>query len=261
MISVVLATYNEAKNIERCLNSVEKFAEEIIVVDGSSTDNTVALATALGAQVRVTKNKANFHSNKQQAINAARGDLILQLDADEVVDDELAKFIVQQDKKKLASRASGDPVAWYIKRKNNFLGQFLRKGGQYPDPVIRLFYRGAAHLPQKNIHEQLAVDGVIGTADGHLLHYPYPTLASYLEKYNRYTSFEAGRLWQIGVRPSMWRTSKAFLVDPLVTLFRLFLRHRGFVDGWRGFLFASLSALHHPLVAVKLWEEQAKQSC
>jgi len=261
MISVVLATHNEAANIANCLESVKSFADEIIVVDGDSTDETVAIAESFGAQVITTKNTINFHINKQKAIDAAKGDLILQLDADEVVTAELAVFVVEQDKVLSNTLPTDAPMAWYIRRKNDFLGQFLRKGGQYPDPVIRLFYRGKARLPQKNVHEQFTVDGIIGTADGHLLHFPYPTLASYLEKYNRYTSFEAGRLWKIGVRPSVLRTVKAFLFDPIITFYTLFLRHRGYVDGWRGFLFASLSALHHPMVAVKLWELQEKNVC
>ncbi|MDA1079240.1 MAG: glycosyltransferase family 2 protein [bacterium] len=256
MISVVLATHNEAANITRCLHSVKDFADEILVVDGSSRDNTVTLAKKFGARVISIPNNTNFHINKQLAIDAAKGDLLLQLDADEVVDQELARFIAKQGKVAVESLSTSAPVAWYIKRKNDFLGDFLRKGGQYPDSVIRLFYRGKAELPQENVHEQLRVFGEVGTAEGHLLHYPYPTLASYLEKFNRYTSFEAERLWKLETRPSVLHTVKAFLFDPCRTFFLLFIRHRGYVDGWRGFLFASLSALHHPVVAIKLWETQ-----
>ncbi len=259
MISVVLATYNEAANITRCLDSIKEFADEIIVVDGSSSDNTVTLAKKFGARVISIENNTNFHINKQQAIDAARGDLILQLDADEVVDAELARFIVKQSKVSVESLSESDPEAWYIRRKNDFLGAFLRKGGQYPDAVIRLFYRGRAALPQKNVHEQLAVKGKTGTAEGHLLHYPYPSFSSYLEKFNRYTSFEAERLWKTGVRPSVGQTMKSFTLTTLITFYRLFLRHRGYIDGWRGFLFASMSALHHPVVAIKLWELQEQQ--
>ncbi|NCN82812.1 MAG: glycosyltransferase family 2 protein [Candidatus Pacebacteria bacterium] len=259
MISVVLATHNEAANISRCLDSVKDFADEIIVLDGSSSDDTVTLAKKFAARIISTKNNTNFHINKQQAIDAAAGDLILQLDADEIVDNDLATFIVEQSKRAVTSLAKNEPVAWYIRRKNDFLGKFLRKGGQYPDAVIRLFYRGRAELPQKNVHEQLSVDGRVGMATGHLLHFPYPTLASYLEKFNRYTSFEAERRWKTGERPSISQTITAFTVAVLITFYKLFLRHRGYVDGWRGFLFASLSALHHPVVAIKLWELQERQ--
>ncbi|PIY80101.1 MAG: hypothetical protein COY80_04725 [Candidatus Pacebacteria bacterium CG_4_10_14_0_8_um_filter_42_14] len=247
MLSVVLATFNEASNLGRCLESIQKIADEIVAVDGDSTDATREIATSFGARVIKTTNKANFHINKQMAIDAAKGDLILQLDADEVVDDELFEFI-----KKV--RVDGDVVAWNIKRKNYFLGKPLKKGGQYPDPVIRLFVAHKAHLPQKNVHEQMLVDGEVATADGHLLHYPYPDLNSYFRKFNTYTSFEAKRQFALGVQASWFRLSEYFLLKPLKIVFSLFIRHRGYVDGIRGFLFALLSAMHHPVIFLKIWE-------
>ena len=124
MISVVLATHNEEKNLKRCLDSVKSWADEIIIVDGESTDKTVALAKQLGAKVISTTNKSNFHINKQMAMDKAQGELVLQLDADEVVDEELATFIqatYQQIKDKQTL-----PSAWWIKRKNYFFGQIGR---------------------------------------------------------------------------------------------------------------------------------------
>ncbi len=150
MISVVLATFNEENNIEKCLKSVKSFADEIIVVDGSSTDNTRALAKKLGAKVIKTTNKKNFHINKQLAMNKARGQLVLQIDADEAVDEELATFIKKTHQQVLKQKnfSQKDEVAWWIKRRNLFMGRWLKKGGQYPDPVIRLYVHGKAGLPQ-----------------------------------------------------------------------------------------------------------------
>ena len=93
MISVVLATHNEAHNIDKCLNSVKNFADEIIVVDGNSTDETRSLAKKFGARVIKTTNKKNFHINKQLAMDKAKGQLVLQIDADEAVDEELADLL------------------------------------------------------------------------------------------------------------------------------------------------------------------------
>jgi len=247
MLSVVLATFNEALNLERCLNSIKSIADEIVVVDGDSTDGTKEIAKSFGDKVINTTNKANFHINKQMAIDAAKGDLILQLDADEVVDEELAEFI-----KKV--RVDGDVVAWNIKRKNYFLGKPLKKGGQYPDPVIRLFVAHKAHLPQENVHEQMLVDGDVAMAEGHLLHFPYPDLNSYFRKFNTYTSFEAGRQFSSGVRAKWFRLPEYYVWKPLKIVFSLFIRHRGYVDGVRGFLFAVLSAMHHPVIFLKIWE-------
>lgn len=128
MISVALATHNEAKNLERCLLSVKGIADEIVIVDGESTDDTVAITRKFGAKIINTTNKANFHINKQMALDAVSGQLVLQLDADEEVDDELKKFILKTHQE-ILQRSPDDnlsqPVAWYLKRKNLFLGHFF----------------------------------------------------------------------------------------------------------------------------------------
>ena len=166
MLSIVLATYNEEKNIEKCLLSVKDIAGEIIVVDGSSTDDTRKIAKKLGAKVIKTTNKPNFHINKQMAMDAAKGELVLQLDADEWPDQEQKKFIIKIHKEIIKSgfvfgrkkeEYQQQPVAWLLKRKNFFLGHYFKKGGQYPDPVIRLYVNGYAKLPQKDVHEQMQV--------------------------------------------------------------------------------------------------------
>lgn len=256
MISVVLATFNEENNIEKCLKSVKSFADEIIVVDGSSTDNTRALAKKLGAKVIKTTNKKNFHINKQLAMNKARGQLVLQIDADEAVDEELATFIKKTHQQVLKQKnfSQKDEVAWWIKRRNLFMGRWLKKGGQYPDPVIRLFVNGKAGLPQKDVHEQMWVDGQTGMADGHLWHYSYPNFAIYLHKFNTYTSFKAQQLTAAQLKINPFSFINYLIVKPIVTFFKLYFRHKGFVDFWPGFVFALFSALHHVVAYLKFWE-------
>ena len=252
-ISVVLATYNEAQNLARCLAAVKELASEIIVVDGSSTDGTRQIARQFGAKVIKTTNKANFHINKQLAMDEAKEKLVLQLDADEVVDEQLARFIAE-----LAQQiASGQPPAasaWQIARKNLFLGKWLTKGGQYPDPVIRLYLNGRAKLPQADVHEQMKVDGEVAWAEGHLLHYANPTFADYLRKFNTYTAFTAGLWQQAGWPLSLGRSIYYLLIKPTTTFLKLFVRHKGFVDGYPGLVFALMSGLHYPAAYVKLWE-------
>lgn len=278
MISVVLATHNEEKNIERCLKAVQDFADEIVIVDGESSDNTVKLAKKFGAKVISTTNKANFHINKQMGNQAAKGDLILQLDADEVVDEELKKFIKKihnvileehsDDRIPLDSITSSSrtptsfqsdkknnfPSAWSIARKNLFLGKFLTKGGQYPDAVIRLFVNGKAYLPAKDVHEQMVVEGEIEMAEGHLIHYANPTFQDYLRKLNTYTSFKASQLDEQKIQISFINSINYLLWKPFATWFSIFLRHKGFVDGLPGFVFALFSGLHHVVAYLKLWE-------
>lgn len=254
MLSVALATHNEAEILEKCLEAVKSFADEIIIADGASTDETVAIAKKFGAQIIATTNKENFHINKQMAMDKAKGDLVLQLDADEIVDHELAAEIIKIHKT-VVSHSEELPAAWWIARKNYFLGTFLRKGGQYPDKVIRLYQRGKARLPQKDVHEQMEVAGVVGDISGHLLHYSNPSFAVYLRKFNTYTSFKAQQLFEAGVKISVGSAVQFLCVKPLVTFFSLYLRHRGYVDGWAGFVFALMSGCHHQVAFLKLWEK------
>jgi glycosyltransferase involved in cell wall biosynthesis len=256
MISVVLATHNEAKNIERCLAAVKDWADEIIVIDGESTDETTTLAKQLGAKIFTTTNKANFHINKQIAMDKAKGDLVLQLDADEVVDDQLRQFIVDIHQRILRKEVLAS--AWWVKRKNLFFGRFLTKGGQYPDPVIRLYQKGKARLPQKDVHEQMTVDGEVDWAEGHLLHYSNPTFADYLRKFNTYTSFAAERLFEQKLQPSFGMELQYFTWKPFAMFFSLYIRHRGLVDGTAGFLFAVCSGLHYPVTYLKFCERYAQ---
>jgi len=249
MLSVVLTTHNEEKNIDRCLKAVYDIADEIILVDGESSDDTVKKAKRFKAIIISTTNKANFHINKQMAMDQAQGDLVLQLDADEVVDAQLKAFI-----KTIKSQTTHQDAAWWINRKNYFLGKFLTKGGQYPDRVIRLYVNGKARLPQKDVHEQMQVDGSIGLATGHLIHYANPEFTDYLRKFNTYTSFKAEQLQEKQLKISVVNSFNYLFCKPLITWFSLFIRHKGFVDGIPGFVFALFSGLHHAVAYLKLWE-------
>jgi len=254
MISVVLATFNEEKNIKRCLSSVKSFTDEIIVVDGSSTDKTREIARDLGAKVIKTTNKSNFHINKQIAMDQAQGDLVLQLDADEVVDKVLQRFIKKTHLNILSRKTHHhQPVAFQLKRKNLFMGKFFKKTGQYPDPVIRLYVNGYAKLPQKDVHEQMKVDGMVAWASGHLIHYANPSFKDYMRKWNTYTSFKAEQLLADKTKINFINSIKYLLWLPAKTFLLLFIRHKGFVDKIPGLVFSIMSALYHPMSYLKLW--------
>lgn len=252
-LSVALATYNEEENIGRCLEAVEDIADEIILVDGSSTDKTREIAKKYGAQVIKTTNKPIFHINKQMAIDKCRGEWILQLDADEVVGKKLKLKLKEIINSKTQIREN----AFYIARKNYFLGRWMKKTGQYPDPVIRFFKNGKARLPCKSVHEQMEVDGKVGFIKEHLLHYPYPDFNEYLVKSNRYTNLTAQELLDSGIKPSFWQFMKAYLKAEK-TFWSLFLRHKGFLDGFPGFVFSAYSGLHHITAYIKFWEKYKK---
>jgi len=250
-LSVALATFNEEKNLEQCLKGVKGLADEIVIVDGSSSDETVKIAQNLGARVIVTTNKPIFHLNKQQAIDECRGEWILQLDADEIVTPELAEEIREIVDHPVQAEL---PNAFWIKRKKMFLGQWIKKGGQYPDPVIRFFKKEKAHLPCKSVHEQMVAEGKVGWLKNPLVHLPAPSFAVYLTKDNRYSSLTARELKEKKVSLNGWSFLNYGLWQPIKTFFSLFIRHRGFQDGFPGFVFALYSSLHRFTAYVKYWE-------
>ena len=244
-LSVVLATFNEEKNLGRCLDSVKDMAWEIVIVDGTSKDRTVEIAREYGAKVTVTTNPPIFHINKQKAIDKASGDWILQLDADEVVSSELAAEI-----RDIMSQ-NGETNGYWLPRKNFFLGRFLMKGGQYPDYTVRLYRNGKGRLPQKDVHEQAVIEGKVGYLKHALLHYPYEDFAFYYQKWMRYNHLFASQ-----IREDM--AGKNILVKfvlgvgyvlakPAHWMLTAYGRHKGFMDGWQGLVFAIMSALRFPV--------------
>lgn len=251
-LSVVLATFNEEENLPRCLDSVRGLADEIIIVDGSSVDRTVEIAKRYGARIIVVENLPNFHVNKQKAIDLATKDWILQLDADERATPELVEEIKSEIR---PVPEDGNPKSeingYWIARKNWFLGRFLMKGGQYPDYTLRLYRRGKGYLPQVHVHEQAEVIGHVGYLKHALFHYPYKNFASYLIKWNRYNDLLA-----MQIKESL--KNKNFLVKvvyaagyliikPTHWLLTTYIRHRGFMDWWSGFVFSFFSALRFPV--------------
>lgn len=252
LLSVTLATYNESKNITRCLEAIKDIADEIIVVDGESQDNTVELAKKFKqAKVISTTNKPMFHINKQMGIDACQGQWILQLDADEVVTPALKKEISSIITKDIDSVKE---AAFWIPRKNYFLGTFLTKGGQYPDPTIRFYKNGKAHLPCKDVHEQAKVDGLVGWLKNDLEHYADTSFSLYLLRANRYTTLFANELKTKNVPISFTSFLKYYFCKPNWWFLKTFFRHRGYVDGFPGFVFSFFSALRFPIAYTKYYE-------
>lgn len=239
-LSVAIATYNEEKNIERCLSSVASWVDEIVLVDGGSTDKTVELARKFKARIIITTNPPLFHINKQKALDNCCGDWILQLDADEVVGSDLKEEIMT------IMEMSNAQNGYYIPRRNYFLGDWLRKGGQYPDYVIRLFKRGKGMFPAKSIHEQIVIDGSTDYLSHALDHYSYISIDQYWKKSHAYIQLTADELKNKSERKSLKTFFSYCFIKPGGTFLSLFVRHKGFIDGWRGFLFALFSALHFP---------------
>lgn len=247
-ISVALATFNEEKNLPACLDSVKGLADEIVVVDGSSTDKTVEVAKKYGAKVTVTANPPIFHINKQKAIDACQGEWVLQLDADERVSAKLKEEILEKINSK-----SGFNGFW-LPRKNYFLGRYLTKGGQYPDYTLRLYRRGKGRLPCKSVHEQAMVEGKVGYLKNDLLHYPYPDFFEYLNKANRYAKLFADEYESQKLKTNFLGLIKYLCFVPEKTFLKIYIRHLGFLDGLAGLIFAIYSAIVRMTAYIAYWE-------
>ena len=245
-LSVVLATYNEEANLDRCLKSVADIADEIVIVDGQSSDKTLEIAKKYHARVISTTNKPNFHINKNIGIDAASGKWILQLDADEAVSPPLA----QEIKSVTTQELSG----YWIPRLNYFLGRPLTKGGQYPDYTLRLYLNGSGRLPAKDVHEQAVVKGEVGYLSSDLWHFNTPDFDNYLLRFNRYTSLIATQLKESRTPISFWSALNYLFLKPAVELFMIYIRHRGYVDGFPGFVFALFSGLRFAVAYIKYWQ-------
>jgi len=249
-LSVVLAVYNEERNLPLCLNSVKNLADEIVIVDGSSTDKTVEVAKKYGSKIIETTNKPMFHINKQMAIDAAACDWILQLDADEQVSDELGREIAEI----VAGNSKFN--GFWIPRKNFFLGKFLKKGGQYPDPVVRLFKKNKGFLACETVHEQVKIEGEVGWIKNDLIHIADPSFSRYLLRYNRYTTELAVNLDKSDLKLNPWTGLVYLVIKPTRWFLLTFFRHKGFVDGFPGFVFSFFSSLRFAVAYIKYWERK-----
>lgn len=271
-LSVVLATRNEEENIGRCLESVKDITDETIIVDENSTDKTREIAQKFGAKIFLEPHHDIFHITKEQALEKATGDWILQLDADEVVTPELAKEIHEvldgnylyknnnlferhqiliERRDGPIGKKTGEIVGYFIPRLNMFLGKPLIHAGVYPDGVIRLVKKGKARFPQKSVHEQIELDGEVSWLSGNLLHYDSPTLKRYLARLNRYTDLKAQELKNGQVSKGVVSFLMFSFYYPLTTFFKLYFRHLGFLDGVSGFLWSFFSAMHFPIAYFK----------
>ena len=275
-LSVVIITFNEEANLGRTLGSVQALVAdgkgEIIVVDSGSSDRSVEIARSFGAKAFVEEWKG-FAAQKNAAIDKATGDWILSLDADEELDSGLQAALHElvDSLTRLSALAdqAGDPqsvsartvagaiphadfAGLWIPRKNEFLGRWMKHGGFWPDPKLRLFRRGLGKFENRAVHEDIRVDGLTRQIQaGALLHHSYPTLSDYIEHMNRYSSLGAEMVVARGkVRFSIIN----IVARPIATfLYNYFLR-LGFLDGREGLLLHLYHAVYVSWKYAKAWE-------
>jgi glycosyltransferase involved in cell wall biosynthesis len=250
-LSVALITLNEADNLPRTLASIG-WAREIVVVDSGSTDATVELARAAGAQIYSEPWKG-FAAQKNSAIAHATGEWILSLDADE----ELSPALVAE----IQALLDGEPGfdAYRLPRLNHFLGQPLRHGGYWPDPKLRLFRRGAARFTERAVHESMHADGPVGQLKGHLIHHCYTSLSEYIEHIDRYSSIAAQALVSGGRAGRSWGwLAWNGLLNPAATFLYNYIFRLGFLDGRAGLLQHLNHSVYIHWKYAKAWEAARK---
>jgi len=229
-LSVIIITMNESRHIGACLDSVA-FADEIVVVDSGSTDDTREIAEARGARVQRTADWPGFGPQKNRALDLATCDWVLSVDADERVPAELAEEI---------QRTLANPArqAYRVPRLSEFEGRQMRHCGWWPDPVLRLFRRGTARFSDAAVHEKVLAEGEAGMLRQHLLHYPYANIEALLGKVNRYSSDAALMMYRRGKRTTIFGA----LGHGFWTFVRIYVMRRGFLDGRQGLIVACAGA-------------------
>jgi glycosyltransferase involved in cell wall biosynthesis len=273
-LSVVIITFNEEANLARTLTSVKPLVAdgkgEIIVVDSGSTDRTVEIAKSFGAKVFIEEWKG-YAAQKNSAIDKATGDWILSLDADEEVDSELTKELTgRSDDRVLPGSDSrewcltmgqagqgqeflkGRPVGFVIRRKNYFMGRWIKYGGFWPDPKLRLFRRGSGRFEDRPVHEDVRVDGPTKSIPcGALIHHSYPTLSDYIEHMNRYSSLGAE---MVAAKGKVHFSVINIVLRPLATFVYNYFFRLGFLDGREGLLLHLYHAVYVSWKYAKAWE-------
>jgi glycosyltransferase involved in cell wall biosynthesis len=232
LLSVAIITCNEERNLARTLASVE-FADEIILVDSGSVDRTIEIARSFHATV-FSEPWKGFAAQKNSAIEKCSGTWVLSLDADE----ELSPELRAQFRALLPSNPPFD--AFFLRRRNLFLGRWMKHGGYYPDAKLRLFRRNAANFArfsERPVHETIAFDGAAETLDFDLIHHAYPTLENYLEHMDRYSTLGAQLLVeQRRVSRSLLAFQWNVLFVPVLTFLWNYIVRLGFLDGREGLL-------------------------
>lgn len=241
--SAVVITWNEEERLRTCLASLA-WADEIVVVDAESQDKTVEVAREFTDRI-IVQPWLGFAAQKNFAVNQARGEWILSVDADEEVSPELRGEIEAI----LDGKATA--VGYALPRRNIFWDQWIRHGGLYPDWQTRLFRRGRGRFVQRAVHESVEVEGALARLRGPLVHRSYRSVGEFLERANRYSSLAVDDLARSGARVG----GGQLVVRPLGRFLGMYVLRRGFLDGIPGLLLAGMYAYYVFIRCAKLWEK------
>ncbi len=244
-IAAVIPSKNSEKKIGSCLASVAGWADEIIILDSESTDNTVKIAQGYGAKVYAHPFLGTWAKERNFGAEKAASTWILSLDTDEIVTDEF---------KNLCDRIL--PVTKYsafkFVRKNFFLGHFFKYGGWYHRSQ-HLFKKGYAHY-EGMLHETMIVNGEVGNLDAEILHYPFDRISEFIERHNRYTDIQAQEILKTEKGLTLKTIKYNLTLRPLKLFKKMFWNKKGYKEGMYGFIFCMLFTWSHFLKWAKVWE-------
>ena len=229
-LSATIITFNEEKNIERCINSLAGIADEIVVVDSKSTDKTVEIAESLGAKV-IAQEFLGHIEQKNYSISQCSNQYILSLDADEALDDELKKSI-------LKVKENWQYDGYKFNRLTNYCGKWIKTCGWYPDTKVRLVDKTKAKWTGTNPHDRLDVKGKVKHLSGDLLHYSFYTVDQHKKQIEYFTDIASKAYHQEGRKASFIK----IYFSPIMKFIRSYFFQLGFTDGYHGFLISRLSA-------------------
>jgi len=245
-ISVSIIGYNEAENLEECLGSLS-WADEIVFVDCESSDNSIEIVKQFTDRIYSRPNLTNLNVNKSFGIDQCSHPWVLYLDPDERIPKETSDWILSE-----INNPGSD--AYLFPRKNHILGSWLKHGSQYPDYQLRLFKKVKSHFPCEHVHERLQINGSIEKSEFPIIHFPYPDLETYLEKFNFYTTFEANFL--IKNPPGSFGWFKYLLFKPVIRFIKRYFLSGGFLDGFPGFVAAFFDMINFPVRYFKFIEQK-----
>ncbi|HUQ65071.1 MAG TPA: glycosyltransferase family 2 protein [Flavitalea sp.] len=245
-LSVVIITFNEEKNIGRCIDSVLKVADEIIVVDSCSTDKTAEIASSKGAQVKLQP-FLGYVEQKNMALEAAANDYVLSLDADEALD-KVLECAILEEKKNFTYKG------YSMNRCTSYCGKFIRRGSWYPDRKLRLIDKRYSFWGGDNPHDKLVLKDHSGVKHlkGDILHYSYNSIEEHIQQNNKFSTISAETYFTKGKKTSLFK----MILHPLWAFILGYIFRGGFLDGFYGFVIAlhvaHLSFLKH----AKLYHKQ-----
>ncbi len=249
-LSVAIITFNEEKNLDRCLQSVQALADEIIILDSFSTDQTEHIALQHGAHFVQEKFKG-YIEQKNRALELTSNSFVLSLDADESLNTHLQNAI-------RAEKEKGFPQqAYRMNRCTSYCGKFIRHGIWYPDRKIRLLNKASGQWGGVNPHDRIILkDGVTASyLPGEILHYSFSTMEELIQQGNKFSTISADQLFKQGKRTSLLK----ILVNPAWAFFNGYILRLGFLDGLAGLVIARSIAFFTFQKHVKLWQHQKNE--